>query len=406
MKKKIYEMGIRAIVTVGITATLSLVGAHEASANTITTCESGTELSFDQAIDGIAWGLIIIDRVPDLSANVVTVTVTNNTPCNLPASLSDHKMYIDYDLATLSQQEFFSGTPTRMVAPFTTEVFSTPIAPCLSQYDLWYGDYLVVIPDFLTWGKLLSGDQVRLGQYCVHDIVPVVVVPITASLDADTICAIPGEPITFTASASGDGILSKTLEKDTNSDGSYGEVATWGAGPGTNSFSSSEGVGYSGVYSIKFLVNGTEMGRKDVTVSTSCTPVVVVPVVVPPVVVPSIVVPVVVPPIVVPVVVPPIVIPPIVVTVVVPPVVETVIVANVEEPPSSSTSGGGGRSRRAVVTEVMIDVTPEVIAFIPGLPDTGFGPLGKSMLLNLASLFGLIGLVIFFKFGFGNLARR
>src|SRR4029077_17550867 len=73
---------------------------------------------------------------------------------------------------------------------------------------------------------------------------------------------------------------------------------------------------YTGTYSIKFLVNGTEMGRRDVTVAASCAPVVPPPVVPPPVVPPPVVPPPGVPP---PVVPPPVVPPPVVPPPVVPP---------------------------------------------------------------------------------------
>jgi hypothetical protein len=375
--KTIYSIGIRTLVVVGVLASLSIIVSSEASAHTIEACDSGTELSFDQAIDSIAWGLIIIDRVPDLTAHNVTVTVTNNTPCNLPASLSNHKMYIDYSLATLSQQEFFTGTPTRMVAASTTEVFVTPIATCMSQYDLWYGDYLVVIPDFLTWGKLLSGDQVRLGEYCV-------MAPVQANLFVvkNVINDNGGTstPASFNIRVTAAGAL---VPGDAFP-GMEAPGRVYVSGMGLYTISEDAASGYAATFSGDCDASGvitlTDASDKTCIVTNDDIALPAAPIVP---------------------VVPIVVTPPVVAPVVTSASTVTVTSEPVFVPPSSSS---GGHRRTAVVETV--DIMPEVVTvFVPGLPDTGFGPLGKSMLLNFASLLGLIGLVFFLKLDLSKLIR-
>jgi len=323
-------------------------------------CENSTALSYDQAVDELARGGLKIIREPDLAANRVTVTVTNDTLCSVSVSLSSYKMYGPYSLSSQSTQTFFDGTQTMAVGPSSTVTLNVSLPTCAAQYDIWYGDALHTLIDNQPYGNLLAGDQVAQSVFCASPVQPPVLVPITATISADSACVIPGRNIVFTSTASGDGIISKTLEKDTNGDGVYGQVADLGAGQSTNTFTSSEGPSYSGIYSLRLMVNGIEKARSDVTVNASCGPVVVIipPIVTPPVTPLVVVTPpaVVIPPpaIVIPppaVVIPSIVTPLVVVTppavvipppdVVVPPVTPPVILA-IETPPSTSLGGGGG----------------------------------------------------------------
>lgn len=106
--------------------------------------------------------------------------------------------------------------------------------------------------------------------------------PITANLNTTSSCVVPGTVMTFTANVTGDGITAKTLEKDTNGDGVFGQVASWGAGSGTNTYTSNESATYSGTYTLRLLVNGVIRDTKRVTVASSCGPTTVIPPVITP----------------------------------------------------------------------------------------------------------------------------
>ena len=94
--------------------------------------------------------------------------------------------------------------------------------------------------------------------------------PIESQLSVSSTCVAPGTPISVTAWVQGDGITSKILEKDTNSDGVFGEAASWGSGPGTHYFTSNESADYKGTYSLRFLINGQVRNAARVSVSDGC----------------------------------------------------------------------------------------------------------------------------------------
>ncbi|MEK7607432.1 MAG: dockerin type I repeat-containing protein [Patescibacteria group bacterium] len=94
--------------------------------------------------------------------------------------------------------------------------------------------------------------------------------PISAYLNISSSCLVPGTNVTATAVVSGDGITSKILEKDTNSDTVYGQVANWGSGPGIHSFTTSESSTYSGRLDLKLSVNGIVRDSKSIMVSSQC----------------------------------------------------------------------------------------------------------------------------------------
>jgi hypothetical protein len=98
----------------------------------------------------------------------------------------------------------------------------------------------------------------------------VIAQPISAYLNISSSCLVPGTNVTATAVVSGDGITSKVLEKDTNGDGVYGQVANWGGGPGTHSFTTTESSTYSGRIDLKLSVNGVLKDAKSVMVSSQC----------------------------------------------------------------------------------------------------------------------------------------
>jgi hypothetical protein len=396
--------------------TMFFVG-HSAFAS-ITVCDSGNNLSYDQTKDAHASGELLIENQVDLGTNHVTIIVTNKTPCSIPLSTASYKMYGPYSLATQSQQEFFDGTGVVNVAPNSTVTLGVDIPECAVQYDIWYGEAPRVIADNQPYGNMIFGDQVRQDLFCTIPIIPPVIVqPIVATLSVDSICVVPGTPITFIAEVSGDNINSTTLEKDTNSDGSYGEVISWGSGPRTSAFTSSEPSSYSGVYSIKLMVNGIEMGEKDVIVNTSCSSIVIPPPALPPPVIPLVVVPppvvpvvVVVPPVIEPVIVPVVLVEPVVV--VVPPVVEPIVPVVLVEPvvvvspvvipavivtvtPTSGGSSSGSRRHEQILAVADVVYKDIIITF----PDTGFAPREKEILLNISMIasfllliFGVIGL--------------
>ncbi len=268
---------IKTLININILAlfVLALFSGNQALAQTVPVvdCDSGSNLSYDQAVVSIAHGELVISRNPDLGSNQVTVTLTNNTPCNIPVSLASYKMYEAYSVSNVSKQEFFDGSSTINVGPSSSGSVTVSIPTCAAQYDFFYGNFLPVLVDNHPYGELLMGDQIRLGQYCVKP----PSTPIAATLTASTVCAVPGTNITFIADISGDNINSATLEKDTNADGSYGQVISWGPGPRTSDYVTNEPASYTGVYSMRLMINGSEMARKNVTVSTSCGPIIVVP---------------------------------------------------------------------------------------------------------------------------------
>lgn len=93
-------------------------------------------------------------------------------------SLGSYKLYEAFSPSNVSKQEFFDGTPTITIIASTTRSLSVALPECESQYDLWYGDVVHVQQDNHSYGEFLSGDQVRLDQFCLHTIVPPIQVPI------------------------------------------------------------------------------------------------------------------------------------------------------------------------------------------------------------------------------------
>jgi hypothetical protein len=169
MNKSLFIIGSFVIALVGILA--SFAAQRQVYA---TTCDSNGNLFYNQAVEAYATGAgtnLLIVRSPDLTANRVTVTITNNTSCGLPVSLASYKLFEAYNPATVSQQEFFDGSQTINVAASSTKVLSVALPPCESQYDLWYGDVVHVQIDNHSYGEFIAGDQVRLGQYCLHPVV-------------------------------------------------------------------------------------------------------------------------------------------------------------------------------------------------------------------------------------------
>ncbi len=94
---------------------------------------------------------------------------------------------------------------------------------------------------------------------------------ITASITTTAPGCVPvGTNIPFMINVSGSGVTSVVLEKDTNNDGVFGPAASWSSG-GNQSFASSESAAYTGVYSLRLIVNGTIYDTRTVTVAASCT---------------------------------------------------------------------------------------------------------------------------------------
>ena len=172
MKKTLPVIGLCSLTLVAAMAFFT--SDSSASAN-ITSCDAGTDMSYHQAKEAMAEGLLIMARNPDLSTNRITVVITNNTPCGVPLSLATYKMFGPYSLATQSEQEFFEGTPVANVGPNSTVTLEANLPSCAAQYDIWYGAAPVVIPNNEAYGAIMAGDQVRQDQFC--QTTPVVVVP-------------------------------------------------------------------------------------------------------------------------------------------------------------------------------------------------------------------------------------
>ncbi len=285
MRKKIIATGVLVLSIIGIISAFaggSIGPLFNTARADDSPCEIGGHLTYDQAVDAYAKGELQIVRQPDLAANRISISVTNNTLCSVGISLGSYKMFGPYSLSTQSQQEFYDGTQTANISAGGSQNLAVNLPSCAAQYDIWYGDVMRTLVDNQPYGNLLGGDQVNQGNFCTH---PAPVVAIVSSLTADATCVVPGTNITFISASTGTGITSNTLEKDTNADGVYGQVISYGPGGGTYAFVSAEAASYTGTYSIKQMINGIEHGRKDVTVSASCgppPPVVVVP---PPVIV-------------------------------------------------------------------------------------------------------------------------
>ncbi len=93
--------------------------------------------------------------------------------------------------------------------------------------------------------------------------------PITASLSAATECLVPGRFLTVYANTSGDGIHSRSLEKDTNADGVYGEVSSWEGGDNAT-YTIGESPSYRGTVRLRLMVNGVVHATKNIWVDPSC----------------------------------------------------------------------------------------------------------------------------------------
>jgi hypothetical protein len=99
---------------------------------------------------------------------------------------------------------------------------------------------------------------------------------ITGILNTPLQCARPGVSIPFGATVTGPGVTSVILEKDTNADGVYAQdtnpplqTTSWTAA-GTYSFNSNESSTYTGIYSLRLVVNGVVRDTRSVRVSPEC----------------------------------------------------------------------------------------------------------------------------------------
>lgn len=138
------------------------------------TCNSDPSLSYYQAVDTHADGSLDIQFSPDLSTNIVTATIVNNTECSVPLSLASYKMFGPFDPAHLSEQEFFDGSQTITVAASSTATLSVKLPLCMTQYDIWYGDVQRVLVDNHVYGEFIAGDNttVRPREYCTNPVTP------------------------------------------------------------------------------------------------------------------------------------------------------------------------------------------------------------------------------------------
>ncbi len=95
--------------------------------------------------------------------------------------------------------------------------------------------------------------------------------PITASLTTTApSCVATGTNIPFIISVGGSGVTSVVLQKDNNSDGVFEQVASW-TSAGNQSFASNELPAFTGVYTLRLVVNGVVRDTRTITIANTCT---------------------------------------------------------------------------------------------------------------------------------------
>lgn len=116
---------------------------HPATPSFCTEIGNGV-LSFHEFLLARNAGAISVNLSVNEDKTLATFTVTNNTNCTAPISLSAYKVYD----TTLSHQVFFDGAPE--VQATSTTVITAKLPDCMAQIDAWYGQY----PE-----QLLDADQ-------------------------------------------------------------------------------------------------------------------------------------------------------------------------------------------------------------------------------------------------------
>ncbi len=95
-------------------------------------CANGTTLSPSEFVAAVGNGSVSSHVYIDSAAHI---TITNNTDCAAPVSLSVYKMYNQ----RLSTQRYFSGTGLIHVPAHITQTLTTNLPSCMAQIDAWYG---------------------------------------------------------------------------------------------------------------------------------------------------------------------------------------------------------------------------------------------------------------------------
>jgi uncharacterized repeat protein (TIGR01451 family) len=132
-------------------AALSVPAGSDAAATACT-------LTLEQTKQAIADGTI----VRQVAAG--SATVTNNTDCVVPVSLSIYEMHTDI---RISNQTFFDGTAVIFVQPGTTETLRVAVPNCNYQMDLWYGEHPRVLHEiFSPHPTVLGGKIVTTLGFC------------------------------------------------------------------------------------------------------------------------------------------------------------------------------------------------------------------------------------------------
>lgn len=96
-------------------------------------CVSGNELTFAEFNTAVNAGLISFNIATNTENTLATFSITNQTNCKAPISLSVYKVYD----TVLSNQEFFDGTG--LVHSTSSTAISVDLPNCMAQIDAWYG---------------------------------------------------------------------------------------------------------------------------------------------------------------------------------------------------------------------------------------------------------------------------
>lgn len=188
-------------------AFLSAVSSVEAASNPY--CANGTELTYYEFMMARGSGAITVSLVADEVTRIATSTITNNTGCTFPNSLSSYMMFDQ----TLSGQKYYSGTVAQSYS--TTSVQVIPLPNCMTQIDLWYGQapmelldsnpyYTEFGPSVMTWTYThnYGGWQYAQGKFCTNEDIPP-----PSRLIVDKITYPSGDVTSFAVALNGTGFI-------------------------------------------------------------------------------------------------------------------------------------------------------------------------------------------------------
>ncbi len=143
-------------------------------------CADGNTLTYLEYKSASDKGVIYHDFNVDVPSGKAVISITNNTGCILPVSLSSYKMFDQ----KLSSQEYFDGTG--LIEVGASADLEVDIPNCMAQIDFWYGlapENLLdsnpysypnspIVLDWRFAQNNGSGFENASGNFCVKDTEP------------------------------------------------------------------------------------------------------------------------------------------------------------------------------------------------------------------------------------------